>query len=117
MKPEWKAKWLAALRGGSFNHGTNVLCKTLPNDTTKHCCLGVLAELLLAEGLVREKQIAKYMRDSTGISYSEYDGVVTYLSISMSDAVGLTRSQVLDLAEINDNADSYDAVITEIEKL
>lgn len=56
LKPEVKAKWLAALRSGEYNQTTSVLCR-LPEDdgengeVVSHCCLGVLCELAKEDGL------------------------------------------------------------------
>ena len=44
MRKDLKKKWIEALRSGRFKQGKNAL-KT--ND--KHCCLGVLCEVVITE--------------------------------------------------------------------
>lgn len=45
MNPEWKAKWVAALRSGEYQQGTGHL-KEETECGTKYCCLGVLGDIL-----------------------------------------------------------------------
>lgn len=44
MNAEIKAKWLEALRSGNYKQGRIFLKKCA--GVTKHCCLGVLAEVM-----------------------------------------------------------------------
>lgn len=44
LDPEFKAKWIAALRSGKYKQGTQYLC-----NGGYYCCLGVACEL---EGLL-----------------------------------------------------------------
>lgn len=41
MNPEWKAKWIEALRSGKFRQGRGDLC----SDDGAMCCLGVLRHI------------------------------------------------------------------------
>lgn len=50
MDPEWKARWVAALRSGEYKQGT----ETLRTDDDHFCCLGVLTDLCVKEGLVSQ---------------------------------------------------------------
>lgn len=53
MKPEIKAKWLAALRSGEYLQGRDCLRSTRPDDVDDaFCCLGVLCDLAAREGVV-----------------------------------------------------------------
>ena len=49
MKPEIKAKWVAALRSGEYAQGT---CCLMQNTSTgpMFCCLGVLCDLAVKAG-------------------------------------------------------------------
>jgi hypothetical protein len=38
LDPEFKAKWIAALRSGEYKQGQNMLCNRYDNS---YCCLGV----------------------------------------------------------------------------
>lgn len=46
LKPEIKARWLAALRSGDYKQGRNYL-----RSRGTHCCLGVLCELAVQDGI------------------------------------------------------------------
>ena len=48
MNPEVKTKWLEALRSGNYKQGQNYLHRG--ND--EFCCLGVLCDLAVQEGVV-----------------------------------------------------------------
>lgn len=59
MKPEIKARWLAALRSGEYVQGRDSLRRDLwtpasaPGEMTDaFCCLGVLCDLAAREGVV-----------------------------------------------------------------
>lgn len=45
LSSELKAKWVAALRSGTYNQIDGALCRNLGDDGVGHCCLGVLAEV------------------------------------------------------------------------
>lgn len=59
MNPEIKAKWVAALRSGEYKQTTGVLTEVNDDGTTSHCCLGVLCELALQDGLGLEVTTAE----------------------------------------------------------
>lgn len=50
MNKEVKAKWLVALRSGDYIHGHSQLRTVRDNEPVKHCCLGVLCDLMAKEG-------------------------------------------------------------------
>ncbi len=50
MNKEIKKKWIAALKSGKFKQGSKKLRYGNQNGTF-HCCLGVLSELALKEGV------------------------------------------------------------------
>lgn len=47
MNPEIKARWVAALRSGEYEQGKNFL-----NRDGKFCCLGVLSEIAVQDGVI-----------------------------------------------------------------
>lgn len=49
MKPEWKAKWQAALLGGDYQQGTAYLTQIMNDGKRLDCCLGVLCDIVLKE--------------------------------------------------------------------
>ena len=50
MNKEIKAKWLAALRSGEYVHGIAQLRIVEEGSPVKHCCLGVLCDIMSKEG-------------------------------------------------------------------
>lgn len=46
LDPELKARWLEALRSGEHKRGEGALCEVDDDGVTRHCCLGVLRELV-----------------------------------------------------------------------
>lgn len=52
MNAEVRARWVAALRSGRYARGTGLLKITYTDGSTYHCCLGVLCELAVQDGLL-----------------------------------------------------------------
>ena len=65
MKPEIKAKWLAALRGGKYKQTAGVL-----RDERGMCCLGVLIDVVDPKGWKQD-------RDNCIFSYDGEDQLPT----------------------------------------
>lgn len=67
MNPEIKAKWVAALRSGKYQQGTGYLKRREANSAEyQHCCLGVLCELALEDGLkITTEERPAYMAHNT----------------------------------------------------
>lgn len=55
MNPEIKKKWLEALRSGKYEQTTGKLCEK-NGDFEGYCCLGVLTDLYVKEGLGKWEQ-------------------------------------------------------------
>lgn len=51
MNSEVKAKWLEALRSGEYEQGEGYLDVLEADGTRKFCCLGVLCDLAVKDGL------------------------------------------------------------------
>lgn len=62
MNPEVKARWVAALRSGEYKQGKNALQRD-----GKFCCLGVLCEIAVQEGVISADRRG-------GLSVLFYDG-------------------------------------------
>ena len=54
MNPEWKAKWLTALRSGEYKQCQGRLRHTDFNGEHSYCCLGVLGHLMNPKGWRKE---------------------------------------------------------------
>lgn len=48
MKPDWKKKWVTALRSGEYKQGQGLLRRREKGGDV-YCCLGVLAHLVAPE--------------------------------------------------------------------
>ncbi len=115
MNPEVKTKWVAALRSGDYEQG-----RTYLNNNGKFCCLGVLSEIAVAEGIVDTREI--YGIVSYGLNGSargdggwESAGVTKPIrewaniesnprmgnndAMSMNDSFGYTFDQIADEIE------------------
>jgi hypothetical protein len=53
MKPEIKALWIAALEGGEYKQGPGCL-RYNSGVSVQHCCLGVLTELAVQAGVMKD---------------------------------------------------------------
>lgn len=70
MKPEIKERWLDALRSGEFKQAT----ASLRTHDNRYCCLGVLCELALRDGVVRRedgKRWSIYIATGDVVSHSD----------------------------------------------
>lgn len=56
MKPEVKEKWVAALRSGEYQQGLNVLAHRDDEGAMSYCCLGVLCDLAVKDGVAVDVQ-------------------------------------------------------------
>lgn len=71
MNPEIKEKWLAALRSGEYEQGQGHLRQQDADGVNKFCCLGVLCELAVTEGMIP----AANNRDTHVYSYGPLEAV------------------------------------------
>lgn len=81
MKPEIKEKWVAALRSGKYEKGRG----RLNYGNKQFCCLGVLCEVALAEGLELKKEMLPDASDPVF-----YDGGSTFLPENVRAWAGLS---------------------------
>ena len=109
MNPEWKAKWLVALRSGLYEQGRRQLENLRPNGNTEYCCLGVLRELV-----------------QPNIDHDAHNDVL-YLTGDIAKTVGLPETDDFDaaiagenvqnhLGELNDGGSTFPQIADWIEK-
>lgn len=89
MNAEVKAKWVAALRSGEYHQGTGYLGSKIDQDENGepvigYCCLGVLCEVAVAEGIIEPPE---YDPISENLTYSGYEHVE--LTPTVRDWAGL----------------------------
>lgn len=97
INPEFKAKWVAALRSGEYTQGTGNLYNPYSDS---YCCLGVAG---LLNGLSKEDMEFKsnpdtdyvYKKVCPGISYGEEMQEL----IRMNDGVGATKANFNEIAD------------------
>lgn len=71
MDPNLKTKWVAALRSGEYEQGRSYL-----NRDGKYCCLGVLCELAVQEGVATSiptqglPNVIRYGTEDSGYGFS-----------------------------------------------
>jgi hypothetical protein len=116
MDPEVKHRWVEALRSGRYEQGTGAL-----NKEGKLCCLGVLCEVALEDGLPME--VGQH-KDGVGHLVVEYDEVSSVLPDLVQEYAGLSDDNpsvliggsTISLAELNDDGTSFNVIADVIEE-
>jgi hypothetical protein len=116
MNKDIKQKWIKALRSGEYTQGNG----RLKNKDNQYCCLGVLCDLALKEGIVKEEIDNT---DDVNDSGFKFDGDAELLPNSVIDWASLVRSpkvlignELKELAELNDDGASFSRLAELIEK-
>lgn len=66
MNPEIKKQWVEALRSGEYKQGYRTLARLTDDDSGKeYCCLGVLCELAVKEGIITKR----VLQDDSIVTY------------------------------------------------
>lgn len=103
MNPEWKAKWVTALRSGGYKQTLGFL-----RTSAGFCCLGVLCDLVDPNGWrpPRESFVGPLAGGATQIYPYATEGLPTgatgFLPSKIADLVGLSSDRVHVLAGLND---------------
>lgn len=86
MNPEIKEKWIAALRSGDYKQGKSYLAKKGVDGVIRYCCLGVLCEIAVKEGIAQ-----RFHENSSFIAYgiSERYQDETYLTKEIAAWAGI----------------------------
>lgn len=130
MNPDVRARWLAALRSGDYRQTRARLCVIEEDARPSHCCLGVLCELAVADGVITYRddgpihcvRIRAY--GTPGLESLLPDPVVRWAGLELRDPlVTVTDVDVLEdtngpgnqrsLATLNDHGLSF-AVIADL---
>lgn len=115
MNAELKQKWINALRSGEYIHGKGRL-KKIEDGCTKHCCLGVLVEVIGHEIVPMKTDCGDGMGP---ISYTDFnsikinDQIIGYEFFdSLMEYIEIPRLYVLNDKE---STNGYDRQISYIE--
>jgi hypothetical protein len=118
MRQDIADLWAEELRSGKYTQGTGFLCTEKENDTPKHCCLGVLCELAIKQGLPVAIQ-----KDGEVLITVSFDGEAITLPDSVVDWAGLKSSggkwdeaRDFSLWHANDSGTTFDEIAEIIEK-
>lgn len=115
MRADRAKLWVEELRSGKYEQAQ----ASLRTEDDKFCCLGVLCELAVAEGILEPPTLQGFSRDY----YYQSDGfkTSTYLPESVQKWAGMsTRAGEFNvndsLAERNDNGMDFNGIADLIEK-
>ena len=120
MKPEVKALWVEALRSNQYEQGVSVLHN---KDANEYCCLGVLCELAIQQGIDITRSTAREeVRGDSDVQVTSYDGATGILPTAVMEWAGLaeanpyTSGQSDTLAGLNDSGSSFEDLAEIIEE-
>ena len=102
LEPEFKAKWLKALRSGRYKQAGGTLRMKSPDEGVTYCCLGVACNIVNKD---RWKAVG---RSSDFFNWGAVEWGCTDLPFIDSRASG-------HLATANDNGSSFDEIANWIE--
>lgn len=117
MKADIKEKWLEALRSDKFVQGTGALkyvsgldYERMPAEGAqcRHCCLGVLCEVI-------EAPFVQSLEDAEA-RYYRVDGSTSSLSSELQYEVGMTYPQQSHLINMNDRGETFAEIADWIER-
>lgn len=125
MDSEIKERWVAKLRSGGYTQGTGKL-----NSDGKYCCLGVLCEIAVEDGIVIKTDAVTDTgtgRYISKVDTSDYE--VSVLPFAVKNWAGLpdTNPEVeffnadgfpedMTLAELNDSGKTFEEIANLIEE-
>jgi hypothetical protein len=111
MNAELKAKWVEALRSGNYSQGHGLLKRREDDNTAKHCCLGVLCELIDPTKFTpRTNESRTYEYGLHGFSSD-----IT-LPPSVQCMTGLDEETCQTLANMNDTGNTFQDIAAYIQQ-
>lgn len=117
MNKAIKNRWIKALRSGKYTQGPQVL-KLIKDNGTKHCCLGVLCELAIEDGILVEHSSSSPIGFQKFGSNDEYcllpEEVRKWAGISKDRGlmvrIKLKDDPMSSLTKLNDNGTPFDKI-------
>jgi hypothetical protein len=116
VNPEVKTKWLTALRSGNYEQGKGALA-----NNGRYCCLGVLCELAVQEGVTTREESGEFFSyDDARIflpeSVQAWAGVSDHMGGRLPEPVYDDEMDHLDtLIQLNDLGRSFAEIADVIE--
>lgn len=117
MKKEIADLWVAALRSGEYTQGQHRL-ETIDADGSRFCCLGVLCQLAIANGVevIREVELNADLDER-----ASYNGVYAVPDETVIEWAGMkTRNPSFDgannLVDLNDSGKTFEEIADVIEQ-
>lgn len=107
MNPEIRARWVERLRSGNYRQGVGRLKYRRAHQKTEYCCLGVLCEIAVEDGVIEPPEISRgetravYRFNGNGSTLPEK--VVAWAGLkSYNPSVTGETGKMATLAELND---------------
>ena len=123
MKKEIAEKWMETLRSGEYKQTKGKLANV---DRTEHCCLGVLCELAIKDGVDVEVDVRHEAEDGEDTFYTEFDKETGHPPDSVREWAGMgspsgrlyqpAYDEDTSLASLNDRNWSFKQIADVIEK-
>ena len=126
MNPEIKTRWLEALLSGKYQQGAGYLRSqdALTETADSYCCLGVLCELAVEDGIIESGRDGGHSAFWYGDKPSEFPGGGTWSKHYLPDAVsewadidglGNLAKPGKSLADLNDTGSTFEEIAAVIE--
>ena len=116
LKPEFKSKWVAALRSGDYKQTTSCLCEKLsdvkkPLEDNSYCCLGVGCSILgINDEVLMRCGTPNQILDHSDKDYGKlprlfktpnYEGSVLWYLINLNDTYQKSFDEIANWIEEN----------------
>ncbi len=113
MNEDIKFKWVAALRGGEYRKSVNVLKRYFKTVTPRHCCMGVLCEVIKDDYPGVADLLEKNADDAFHNAMSSRFALLDYKALAFT---GINSDQQRTLTSMNDKGASFERIAKYIEK-
>lgn len=111
-------EWLGRLRSGKYRQTNQVLKRYDTDDSAAYCCLGVLADILVEDGLLKERDthaiadgIANFEPTDPTIAATPEDGL-DFAALLPNEIIAVNKQNVY--AAMNDGGDAFYAIADRI---
>jgi len=92
MNENVRKMWVDALESGKYKQVRKALTIE-ENGVVGHCCLGVLSELAVQEGVIPPREVAYQGKGNTYYSYGAYGSDTTVLPLEVMEWAGIVTEE------------------------